>query len=185
MQGLQGIQGPVGLHGPIGREGPQGPEGPEGPQGIPGTGSRGPRGLQGIKGSQGVPGPAGPRGVQGPQGVQGIPGDTVLTSEEFTSVCQNVSEKVLDGLAMKLERMEREMKELKSIHTKCGIFDVNWRHIAYLDMTQPSARCPSNLIKHSNSSTGQRACGRRSGRRCSSLIFPSQGKYSQVQYVDW
>ena len=181
VQGLQGIQGPVGLHGPIGREGPQGPEGPEGPQGVPGaTGSRGPRGLQGIKGSQGIPGPAGPRGVQGPQGVQGIPGDTVLTSEEFTSVCQNVSEKVLDSLAMKLERMEREMEELKSIHTKCGIFDVNWRRIANLDMTQPSARCPSSLTEHSNSSTGQRACGRRSGPGCSSIIFPSYGKYSQV-----
>ena len=145
----------------MGREGPQGPEGPEGPQGVPGaTGSRGPRGLQGIKGSQGIPGPAGHRGVQGPQGVQGIPGDTVLTSEEFTSVCQNVSEKVLDSIAMKLERMEREMAELKSIHThtKCGIFDVNWRRIAYLDITQPSARCPSNLTEHSNSSIGQRAC---------------------------
>ena len=181
LQGLQGIQGPVGLPGPIGREGPQGPEGPEGPQGIQGpTGSRGPRGLQGIKGSQGVPGPAGPRGVQGPQGVQGIPGDTVLTSEEFISVCQNVSEKVLDSLAMKLERMEREIDALKSNHTKCGIFDVNWRRIAYLDMTQPSARCPSSLTEHSNSSTGQRACGRSSDRGCSSLIFPSKRKYSQV-----
>ena len=182
LQGLQGIQGPVGLRGPIGREGPQGPEGPEGPQGVPGTGSRGPCGLQGIKGSQGVPGPAGPHGVQGPQGVQGIPGDTVLTSEEFTSVCQNVSEKVLDSLAMKLERMEREIDALKSIntHTKCGIFDVNWRRIAYLDMTQPSARCPLNLTEHSNSSTGQRACGRSSAPGCSSVFFPSQGKYSQV-----
>ena len=182
LQGLQGIQGPVGLRGPIGREGPQGPEGPEGPQGVPGTGSRGPRGLQGIKGSQGVPGPAGPRGVQGPQGVQGIPGDTVLTSEEFTSICQNVSEKVLDGLAMKLERMEREIDALKSFntHTKCGIFDVNWRRIGNLDMTQPSARCPSSLTEHSNSLTGQRACGRSLDRGCSSVIFPSHGKYSQV-----
>ena len=177
LQGVQGIQGPVGLRGPIGREGPQGPEGPEGPQGVPGTGSRGPRGLQG---SQGVPGPAGPRGVQGPQGVQGIPGDTVLTSEEFTSVCQNVSEKVLDSLVINLKRMETEIDALKSIHTKCGIFDVDWRRIAYLDMTQPSARCPSNLTEHSNSSTGQRACGRSSGPGCSSVIFPSRGKYSQV-----
>ena len=181
LQGVQGIQGPVGLHGPIGREGSQGPEGPEGHEGVPGpTGSRGPRGLQGIKGSQGVPGPAGPRGVQGPQGVQGIPGDTVLTSEEFTSVCQNVSEKVLDSLVINLKRMETEIDALKSIHTKCGIFDVNWRHIAYLDMTQPSARCPSNLTEHSNSSAGQRACGRKSDPDCSSVIFPSQGKYSQV-----
>ena len=182
LQGLQGIQGPVGLRGPIGREGPQGPEGPEGPQGVPGTGSRGPCGLQGIKGSQGVPGPAGPHGVQGPQGVQGIPGDTVLTSEEFTSVCQNVSEKVLDSLAMKLERMEREIDALKSFntHTKCGIFDVNWRRIGNLDMTQPSARCPSSLREHSNRSTGQRACGRSSDPGCSSVSFPSQGKYSQV-----
>ena len=181
VQGLQGIQGPVGLPGPIGREGPQGPEGPEGPQGVPGlTGSHGPRGLQGIKGSQGVPGPAGPRGVQGPQGVQGIPGDTVLTSEEFTNVCQNVSEKVLDSIAMKLERIEREMEELKSFHTKCGIFDINWRRIANLNMTQPSVRCPSNLTEHSNNLTGQRACGRSSGRGCSSVFFPSQGKYSQV-----
>ena len=183
LQGLQGIQGPVGLHGPIGREGPQGPEGPEGPQGVPGpTGSRGPRGLQGIKGSQGIPGSAGPRGVQGPQGVQGIPGDTVLTSEEFTNVCQNVSEKVLDGLAMKLERMERDIDSLKSVntHTKCGILDVNWRRIANLNMTQPSARCPLNLTEHSNSSTGQRACGRSSGPGCSSVIFTSQGNYSQV-----
>ena len=173
VEGLQGIQGPVGLRGPIGREGPQGPEGPEGPEGVPGpTGSRGPRGprgLQGIKGSQGVPGPAGPRGVQGPQGVQGIPGDTVLTSEEFTSVCQNVSEKVMADLFKTIQT-----------YTKCGILDINWSRIAYLDMTQPSARCPSSLTEHSNSLTGQRACGRSSDQRCSSLIFPSQGKYSQV-----
>ena len=72
------------------------------------------------------------------------------------------------------------MEELKSVHTKCGIFDINWRHISYLDMTQPSARCPSNLREHSNISTGQRACGRSSDRGCSSVIFPSHGKYSQV-----
>ena len=74
------------------------------------------------------------------------------------------------GLVIDLKRMEKEIDALKSVHTKCGIFDVNWTRIAYLDMTQPSVRCPSNLTEHSNNFTGQRACGKSSDPGCLSVF---------------
>ena len=44
--------------------------------------------------------------------------------------------------------------------TLCNITSSDWRRVAYINMTDPEAECPSGLNEVSNSNTGQRACGR-------------------------
>ena len=51
---------------------------------------------------------------------------------------------------------KRQVTEL----TLCNISSFNWRRMAYINMTDPEAECPSGLNETSNSTTGQRACGR-------------------------
>ena len=70
--------------------------------------------------------------------------------------------------------------------TLCNISSFNWRRVAYINMTNPEAECPSGLNETSNSTTGQRACGRSvdgdGGRDkgCSSVTFPVNTTYSHV-----
>ena len=71
----------------------------------------------------------------------------------------------------------------------CNISSFNWRRVAYINMTDPEAECPSGLNETSNSTTGQRACGRgvdgegralAHPRGCSSVTFPVNTTYSHV-----
>ena len=70
--------------------------------------------------------------------------------------------------------------------TLCNISSFNWRRVAYINMTDPEAECPSGLNEVSNSDTGQRACGRSvdgdggTDKGCSSVTFPVNTTYSQV-----
>ena len=63
--------------------------------------------------------------------------------------------------------------------TKCGIYDTNWRRVAYIDTTQDSP-CPSGLREVTNSTLNKRACGRNVSTDCSSVSFPSGGSYTHV-----
>ena len=62
----------------------------------------------------------------------------------------------------------------------CGS-DEGWTRLAYLDMSDPSAECPSGFRLYE--SGGVKACGRpvSSGGSCASVKFPSNGiRYSEV-----
>ena len=74
-----------------------------------------------------------------------------------------------------LHAQDNENK-LKGIYT-CGGTE-GWRRVVYLDMTNPSAMCPSgwNLTSFS-----KRTCGRSSGANCDPVTFQtSGGEYSKV-----
>ena len=73
--------------------------------------------------------------------------------------------------------------------TLCNISSFNWRRVAYINMTDPETECPSGLNETSNSTTGQRACGRSIDGAgftvavpggCSSATFPVNTTYSHV-----
>ena len=73
--------------------------------------------------------------------------------------------------------------------TLCNISSFNWRRVAYINMTDPEAECPSGLNETSNNITGQRACGRSvdgAGHTlaapggCSSVTFPVNTTYCHV-----
>ena len=150
VRGLQGVQGPTGDAGLPGLVGQRGPCGPEGPEGE--------------RGPQGVPGLPGPPGLQGPQG------DTVLSKEEFDKVLRALRENITAELEC----------NCKEQFVKCSIYSTKWRRVAHIDMTDPTAQCPSGLREVSNTTTNKRACGRSAKGICSSLVFPTSGSYTHV-----
>ena len=163
--GLTGLKGGKGEKGVRGLQGVQGPKGGAGLPGLVGQrGARGPEGPEGERGPQGVPGLAGPPGPQGPQG------DTVLSQEEFDKVLRALRENITAELEC----------NCKEPSVKCGISSTKWRRVAHIDMTDPTARCPSGLREVSNTTTKQRACGRSVRSGCSSVIFPVGVSYSNV-----
>ena len=168
-KGSIGMIGRKGEKGQKGSEGKQGIQGPLGGRGVPGVvgqrGARGPEGLEGERGPRGNPGPAGPPGPQGPHG------DTVLSQEEFDKVLQALHK----NFSTELSRNRASLME-----TRCGIYSTSWRRVALIDMTDPTARCPSGLHEVSNSTTNQRACGRSVDNGCSSVTFPIGEKYTHV-----
>ena len=169
LTGLQGEKGEEGSKGQKGNRGLQGIQGQTGRPGVPGAdgqrGARGPEGLEGQRGPRGSPGPAGPPGPQGPHG------DTVLSQEEFDKVLQTLHK----NLSTELRRNRASLME---IH--CGMYSTSWRRVALIDMTDPTAQCPSGLRVVSNDTTKQRACGRKVDRGCSSLQFHTRGNYTHV-----
>ena len=65
-------------------------------------------------------------------------------------------------------------------HMLCNITSSDWRRVAYINMTDPEAECPSGLNEVTNSTTGQRACGRNvdgEGR-----AIPAPGGFSSVTF---
>ena len=62
----------------------------------------------------------------------------------------------------------------------CGKYNIRWRRVALIDMTNPTAKCPSGLHEVSNSTTNQRACGRSVSSGFSSVTFTIEEKYSHV-----
>ena len=89
---------------------------------------------------------------------------------------------VLEHLQNRIKENDYQISIIKEIisRTWCGIQNANWRRVAYINMTNPEAECPSGLNEVSNSDTGQRACGRSVNRGCSSIFFPVSTLYSHV-----
>ena len=62
----------------------------------------------------------------------------------------------------------------------CGL-KRNWRRVAYINMDQQGAVCPPQLTQVHNSTTNQRACGRRVDNRCTSITYHTGTKnYTDV-----
>ena len=174
--GIQGQKGSSGEKGMKGARGYPGERGPVGSAGHPGAiGDQGPPGDSGQKGQKGERGNIGVPGHPGVIGPRGYPGDTVLTEDEFASVIQTVQQ----NISAQLNDISKCLSDIKSVFTKCGIYDTNWRGVAYIDTTQGTT-CPPGLRKVTNSALNKRACGRRVITGCSSVTFPSGGNYTQV-----
>ena len=176
----------------VGIPGPQGPLGEKGEKGD--MGPRGKKGKGGMKGQRGLEGPRGPIGVPGAPGVtgpQGHPGDFKLTEDEYSRIASNVSSKVLGQVMKRVAELEAKLSnvsELASVNqdyilsnVKCGIFNTNWRRVAYIDTTLGPIQCPS-LREHMNVDfgTNQRACGRSIDEGCSSVTYPAGGNYTNI-----
>ena len=207
-KGDTGDIGPAGPRGLKGEKGSKGKKGARGLEGI--QGPVGPPGLQGAIGPRGHPGPDGPRGPPGQpgppgsRGRQGEPGDTFLDKEDFNRIANSVHDSVFGEVNLTLsdavQKLQQEMQSndqtllrtlmaelevmnatfnvLKQMEFKCGILG-NWRRIAHLDTTQGDS-CPSNLRNVTNTTTGEKACGRTTGPGCSKLTFIIGGDYSNV-----
>ena len=189
-----GVPGPQGPKGELGETGIQGQKGSSGEKGMKGArgypGERGPVGAAGhpgIIGDQGPPGDSGQKGQKGERGYTGVPGhpgvigprgypgDTVLTEDEFARATQTVQQ----NISTQLKEISKSLSDIKSAFTKCGIYDTNWRRVAYIDTTQGTT-CPSGLREVTNSALNKRACGRSVSKGCSSVTFPSGGNYTHV-----
>ena len=171
--GPQGETGGKGSKGEMGSKGLQGLHGAKGGPGVPGLrGDPGPKGGPGEVGRRGFPGPYGPPGPHGPKG------DTVLSPEEFDKVVQTLWQ----NISAEMSRIGASVTVLETAlnFRKCGIYSTSWRRVAYIDMTDPTAQCPSGLRVVSNSTTNQRACGKSVERGCSSVQFPAGGSYTHV-----
>jgi dynein heavy chain len=153
-----------------------GPKGELGETGIQGQkGSSGEKGKKGARGYPGERGPVGGPGLPGVIGPHGYTGDTVLTEGEFARATQTVQQ----NISAQLKDIRESLSDIKSAFTKCGIYDTNWRRVAYIDTTQGSP-CPSGLREVTNSALNKRACGRSVNTGCSSVTFPSGGSYTHV-----
>ena len=171
--GPQGETGEKGSKGEMGSKGLQGLHGAKGGPGVPGLrGDPGPKGGPGEVGRRGFPGPYGPPGPHGPKG------DTVLSPEEFDKVVQTLWQ----NISAEMSRIGASVTVLETAlnFRKCGIYSTSWRRVAYIDMTDPTAQCPSGLRVVSNDTTNQRACGISVERGCSSVQFPAGGSYTHV-----
>ena len=105
--------------------------------------------------------------------------------QEERAECQKKIEELNSSLCEKIDKLMDHITsdcpppEEEEI-TLCNITSSDWRRVAYINMTDPEAECPSGLIETSNSDTGQRACGRSVDGGCSSVTFPVNATYSQV-----
>ena len=113
-----------------------------------------------------------------------------LTSTADTQCCEvrQQLEEIHSLVDQLLESVTSNCPEEEGI-TLCHITSSDWRRVAYINMTDPEAECPSGLNEVSNSNTGQRACGRSvdgAGYKvaapggCSSVTFPVKTTYSHV-----
>ena len=174
--GIQGQKGSSREKGMKGARGYPGERGPVGSAGHPGAiGDQGPPGDSGQKGQKGERGNIGVPGHPGVIGPRGYPGDTVLTEDEFARAIQTVQQ----NISAKLKDISKSLSDIKAVFTKCGIYDTNWRRVAYIDTTQGTT-CPSGLREVNDSAMNKRACGRNVSTGCSSVTFPSGGSYTHV-----
>ena len=74
-----------------------------------------------------------------------------------------------------------------NIQVYCNMEGINcdgeggWTRVAYLNMTEPNATCPTGLILHEYNDTDHPLCGRHDRTGCNSTIFSSTGlMYSKV-----
>ena len=124
-------------------------------------------------------------GLSGPPGPTGPPGDTTLNEEELNKLTSNITKTVMKEMAEKLheERVQWQKKIGKIEETQRMIlclanypsYEVNsckcGKRIAYLNMSE-SDQCPFGLKMVTNSSTGQKACGKTVSRGCTAVEFP-------------
>ena len=114
----------------------------------------------------------------------------ILTSTADTQCCEvkQQLEEIHSLVDQLLESVTSNCPEEEGI-TLCHITSSDWRRVAYINMTDPEAECPSGLNEVSNSDTGQRACGRSvdgagaaatAPGGCSSVTFPVKTTYSHV-----
>ena len=198
--GQDGIQGSSGLKGDKGDRGDTGHDGHDGIQGVPGgTGAKGdrgdpggppgekgsvgpvgPKGDRGTVGEQGVKGEKGsngPQGIQGPKGETGPQGSTTLNTTEYNEIVNTIMSSVdgrLDNFVL-----QNFFTSSENSLAKCGIPSANWRRIGYFDTTKGDS-CPSGLRTVSNSTNSQTACGRNVSIGCTSLLFTTDGNYTNV-----
>ena len=118
------------------------------------------------------------------------------TSEEITiqnekiaalqDMIRQVSENISISIQQEIDTLVSQYHLVKSF---CNISSFNWRRVTYINMTDPEVECPSGLSETSNSTTGQRACGRSvdgegatlaAPRGCSSVRIPVNTTYSHV-----
>ena len=105
----------------------------------------------------------------------------VITEENYedcgeAATCPATAEEVGN-----LRRMIENVLNTTFAHP-CG--DGLWNRVAYLNMSDPSQRCPSNWLEYSNNSLGVRACRREpspGAGSCSGVLFSSsKQQYSKV-----
>ena len=106
--------------------------------------------VQGVSGAEGVSGDPGQRGDSGDPGVPGCRGPPGKTDKND---------------------LEREF-------TKCDMYSTSWRRVVYINMTDPTNRCPSGL--HEVNDTTNRACGKSVNESCTNLTFPTGWSYTHV-----
>ena len=97
-----------------------------------------------------------------------------VDTEESSQLHQNLQ----NNLTHQLQDMQRNVTYILGPHTYGGTG--GWRHVVYLDMTDPSTTCPSGWQLTGYS---KRTCGRASdgSNTCDSVTFPvSGGEYSRV-----
>ena len=111
--------------------------------------------------------------------------------EKNEAECQKKIEELNSSLCEKIDQLMDHITsdcpppEEEEI-TLCNITSSDWRRVAYINMTDPEAECPSGLNEITNSDTGQRACGRSNdgdlnkNAGCSPVTFPVHTTYSQV-----
>ena len=112
--------------------------------------------------------------------------------QEERAECQKKIEELNSSLCEKIDQLMDHITsdcpppEEEEI-TLCNITSSEWRRVAYINMTDPEAECPRGLNEVSNSTTGQRACGRSVDGNlpgkdlgCSPVTFPVNTTYSQV-----
>ena len=154
---------------------------------IPGPTPR--DGRDGIQGVPGRTGDKGDRGDIGPTGPKGDPGSTIITEEELNRVSDNVTAKINESIIAELLDTIQTLNQTLTDHllylesqisvTVCNITSANWRRIAYFDTTKGDA-CPSGLRTVSNATTDQTACGRNVNIGCTSLVYTTDGNYTNV-----
>ena len=102
----------------------------------------------------------------------------ILTSTADTQCCEVRQQ--LEEINKLVDQLLESVTSNCLLRTYCGITSSDWRRVAYINMTDPEAECPIGLNEVSNSTTGQRACGRSVNGGCSSVTFPVNTTYSHV-----
>ena len=94
--------------------------------------------------------------------------------ERFNPIDKTLRVSILNILLAEFEKLKNTLTD----KTKCGLLG-NWRRIAYFDTTKGEP-CPSSLRTVSNTTTNQTACGRNVSIGCTSLVFTTDGNYTNV-----
>ena len=79
---------------------------------------------------------------------------SVLHSDSEKDIIAEVKENTSHSIQIEVDNLIDQYYLVKSF---CNISSFNWRRVAYINMTDPEAECPSGLNETSNSTTGQRA----------------------------
>ena len=110
----------------------------------------------------------------------------ILTSTADTQCCEvrQQLEEINSLVDQLLESVTSNCPEEEGM-TLCNITSSDWRRVAYINMTDPGAECPRGLREVSNSTTGQRACGRAGNTTdrsvgCVSVFYPVNTSFTHV-----